>query len=110
MHVKSLSPLSSHTDVDESWMPYQVKSSICGLRLQLSLDVINSILSLALILYTDGSRFDSGRTDSGVLMKTSTGEHKYYFRNPYHRSSFRFELVAIREAINLALEADADDV
>ncbi|GFT95969.1 putative RNA-directed DNA polymerase from transposon BS [Nephila pilipes] len=77
---------------------------------QLSLEVINSILSRALVLYTDESRSDLGRSGSGVLIKTGTGEIRYCFRNPDHSSIFRSELFAIREALNPALEADADDV
>ncbi|GFU26450.1 RNase H domain-containing protein [Nephila pilipes] len=63
---------------------------------QLSLEVINSIPSRALVLYTDGSRSDSGKTGSGVLMKTSTGEQRYCFRNPDHTLQFF--------ALNLLLE------
>ncbi|GFT57015.1 RNA-directed DNA polymerase from mobile element jockey [Nephila pilipes] len=42
-------------------------------------------------------------------MKTSAGEHKYCFRNPDHSSVFSSELVAVRKALNLALEADTND-
>ncbi|GFU33011.1 RNase H domain-containing protein [Nephila pilipes] len=77
---------------------------------QLSLEIINSIPSRALVLYTDVGRPDSGRTCSGVLMKTRTRENRYCFRNPDHSSVFRSELVAIRKALNLVLEADAEDV
>ncbi|GFQ71057.1 hypothetical protein TNCT_624691 [Trichonephila clavata] len=44
---------------------------------QLALEVIDNIPSQALVLYTDGSRSDSGRTSSGVLMKTNTEEFRY---------------------------------
>ncbi|GFU48226.1 RNase H domain-containing protein [Nephila pilipes] len=62
------------------------------LLLQLSLKVIPSQT-----LNTDGSRSDSEKTDSGIPMKSSAGEYRYYFRNPDHSSDFCSELVAIRE-------------
>ncbi|GFR02542.1 RNase H domain-containing protein [Trichonephila clavata] len=65
--------------------------------------------SQALVLYTDGRRSDSGRTGSGVFMKTNTEEFLYRFRNPYNSSVFRSELVVIREALNLALDNRASD-
>ncbi|GFR31164.1 putative RNA-directed DNA polymerase from transposon BS [Trichonephila clavata] len=76
---------------------------------QLTLEVIDNIPSQALVLYTDGSRSDSGRTDSGVFMKTNTEEFRYRFRSPDNSSVFRSELVAIREALNLALDNRASD-
>ncbi|GFT94332.1 putative RNA-directed DNA polymerase from transposon BS [Nephila pilipes] len=77
---------------------------------QLTFEVINSNTSHDLVLYTEGSRSDFGRMGNGVLMKMSTGEHRYCFRNPYHSSVFFSELVAIREAVNLVLEAEVDVV
>ncbi|GFU30389.1 hypothetical protein NPIL_551541 [Nephila pilipes] len=68
-------------------------------------EVINSIPFRALVLYTDGSRSDSGRTGSGFLRKISTREHGYCFRNPDHSSVFRSELAAIRVTLNLSMEA-----
>ncbi|GBM03393.1 putative RNA-directed DNA polymerase from transposon BS, partial [Araneus ventricosus] len=40
---------------------------------QLSLELINNISSQALVLYTDGSKSDSGRTGSGVYAKAEDG-------------------------------------
>ncbi|GIY01197.1 RNase H domain-containing protein [Caerostris extrusa] len=71
---------------------------------QLALEIINNISSWALVIYTDGSKSDSGRTGSGIFMKTSTGEFRYRFRNPNHSSVFRSELSAISEALSLALD------
>ncbi|GFQ98777.1 RNase H domain-containing protein [Trichonephila clavata] len=42
-------------------------------------------------------------------MKTNTEEFKYRFRNPDNSSVFRSELVATREALNLALDHRASD-
>ncbi|GIY62128.1 uncharacterized protein CEXT_71491 [Caerostris extrusa] len=47
---------------------------------QLALEIINNISARALVIYTDGSKSDSGRTDSGIFMKTSTGEFRYHFK------------------------------
>ncbi|GIZ05175.1 uncharacterized protein CEXT_554791 [Caerostris extrusa] len=48
---------------------------------QLALVIINNISPRALVIYTDGSKSDSGRTGSEIFMKTSTGEFRYRFRN-----------------------------
>ncbi|GBM34661.1 hypothetical protein AVEN_122055-1 [Araneus ventricosus] len=40
---------------------------------QLSLEVINNISSRALVLYTDGSKSDKGRTGSGVYARAEDG-------------------------------------
>ncbi|GFR12769.1 RNase H domain-containing protein [Trichonephila clavata] len=42
-------------------------------------------------------------------MKTNTEYFRYRFRNPDNSSVFRSELVAIREALNLALDNRASD-
>ncbi|GIY92420.1 putative RNA-directed DNA polymerase from transposon BS [Caerostris extrusa] len=77
---------------------------------QLALEIINNISPRALVIYTDGSKSDSGRTGSGIFMKTSTGEFRYRFRNPDHSSVFRSELTAISEALSLALDFKVPDV
>ncbi|GIX97120.1 RNase H domain-containing protein [Caerostris extrusa] len=71
---------------------------------QLALEILNNISPRALVIYTDGSKSDSGRTSRGICMKTSTGEFRYRFRNPDHSSVFRSELTAISEALSLALD------
>ncbi|GIY93243.1 RNase H domain-containing protein [Caerostris extrusa] len=76
---------------------------------QLTLEIINNISPRALVIYTDGSKSDSGRTGSGIFMKT-TGEFRYRFRNPDHSSVFRSELTAISEALSLALDFKVPDV
>ncbi|GIY96230.1 putative RNA-directed DNA polymerase from transposon BS [Caerostris extrusa] len=77
---------------------------------QLALEIINNISSRALVIYTERSKSDSGRTGSGIFMKTSTGEFRYRFRNPDHSSVFRSELTAISEALSLALDFRVPDV
>ncbi|GIY91993.1 RNase H domain-containing protein [Caerostris extrusa] len=77
---------------------------------QLALEIINNISPRALVIYTDGSKSDSGRTGSGIFMKTSAGEFRYRFRNPDHSSVFRSELTAISEALSLALDFKVPDV
>ncbi|GFR08207.1 RNase H domain-containing protein [Trichonephila clavata] len=42
-------------------------------------------------------------------MKTNTEEFRYRFRNPDNSSVFSSEIVAIREALNLALDNRASD-
>ncbi|GBM39162.1 hypothetical protein AVEN_208341-1 [Araneus ventricosus] len=64
----------------------------------------------ALVLYTDGSKSDSGRTGSGVNATAENGlVFRCRFRNPDNRSVFRSELLAIREALNFALRSEASD-
>ncbi|GIZ00100.1 RNase H domain-containing protein [Caerostris extrusa] len=77
---------------------------------QLALEIINNISPRDLVIYTDGSKSVSGRTGKGIFMKTSTGEFRYRFRNPDHSSVFRSELIAISEALSLALDLKVPDV
>ncbi|GBM50334.1 hypothetical protein AVEN_142343-1 [Araneus ventricosus] len=78
---------------------------------QLSLELINNIPSQALVLYTDGSKSDSGRTGSGVYAKAKDGlVFRCRFRNPDNCSVFRSELLAIREASNFALHFENSDI
>ncbi|GBM36058.1 hypothetical protein AVEN_221226-1 [Araneus ventricosus] len=61
---------------------------------QLSLKLINYIPSQALVLYTDGSKSESGRTGSGVYSKAEDGlVFRCRFRNPDNCSVFRSELL-----------------
>ncbi|GBN21683.1 hypothetical protein AVEN_11166-1 [Araneus ventricosus] len=77
---------------------------------QLSLELINNIPSRALVLYTDGSKSDSGRTGSGVYAKAEDGlVFRCRFRNPDNCSVFRSELLAIREALDFALHFENSD-
>ncbi|GBL72539.1 hypothetical protein AVEN_127815-1 [Araneus ventricosus] len=77
---------------------------------QLSLELINNIPSQALVLYTDGSKSDSGRIGSGVYAKAEDGlVFRCRFRNPDNCSVFRSELLAIREALDFALHFENSD-
>ncbi|GBM24118.1 hypothetical protein AVEN_50236-1 [Araneus ventricosus] len=76
---------------------------------QLSLELINNIPSQALVLYTDGSKSDSGRTGNGVYAKDDL-VFRCRFRNPDNCSVFRSELLAIREALNFALHFENSDI
>ncbi|GBN54504.1 hypothetical protein AVEN_98493-1 [Araneus ventricosus] len=77
---------------------------------QLSLEVINNISSQAPMLYTDGSKSDSGRTGSGVYAKVEDGlVFRCRFRNPDNCSVFRSELLAIREALVFPLRFEIRD-
>ncbi|GBN81868.1 hypothetical protein AVEN_231476-1 [Araneus ventricosus] len=78
---------------------------------QLSLELINNIPSQALVLYTDGSKSDSGRTGSGVYAKAEDGlVFRCRFRKQDNCSVFRSELLAIREALNFALHFENSDI
>ncbi|GBN31140.1 hypothetical protein AVEN_25957-1 [Araneus ventricosus] len=74
---------------------------------QLSLELINNIPFQALVLYTDGSKSDSGRTGSGVYAKA---DDSLVFRCRFRKSDFRSELLAIREALNFALHFENSDI
>ncbi|GBN58592.1 hypothetical protein AVEN_123112-1 [Araneus ventricosus] len=77
---------------------------------QLSLEVIINILSQALVLYTDGSKSDSGRTGSGVYAKAEDGlVFRWRFRNPDNCSVFVPELLAIREDLDFAFRFETSD-
>ncbi|GBN71096.1 hypothetical protein AVEN_247195-1 [Araneus ventricosus] len=77
---------------------------------QLSLEVINNIPSQALVLYTDGSKSNSGRTGSGVYARAEDGlVFRCRFRNPDNCSVFRSELLAITEALDFALRSETSD-
>ncbi|GFY35202.1 RNase H domain-containing protein [Trichonephila clavipes] len=70
--------------------------------------MINDIPDQALIIYTDGSRSDTGRTGSGSFSKTPGNDVKISIRNPDHCSVFRLELIAISGALDHALNSYKD--
>ncbi|GIY11616.1 hypothetical protein CEXT_20561 [Caerostris extrusa] len=59
----------------------------------LALEVINNIPSQALVICTDGTKYDSERTVSGVFMKSG---FRYRFRNLDHSLMFRSVLITIK--------------
>ncbi|GFU17442.1 DUF4817 domain-containing protein [Trichonephila clavipes] len=68
---------------------------------QLALELINDIPDQALIIYTDGSRSDTGRAGSGIFSNTPGNDARNSIRNPDHCSVFRSGLIAIRGALYL---------
>ncbi|GFU04592.1 RNase H domain-containing protein [Trichonephila clavipes] len=74
--------------------------TIVAFRKNLSL---NDIPDQALIIYTDGSRSDTGRTWSGIFSNTPGNDVKISIRNPDHCSVFKSELIAFSGALDHAL-------
>ncbi|GFS86339.1 phosphate-regulating neutral endopeptidase [Trichonephila clavipes] len=72
---------------------------------QLALEEINDIPDQALIIYTDGSRSDTGRAGKGIFSNTHENDVKISIRNPDHCPVFRSELVAINGALDHALNS-----
>ncbi|GFS73539.1 RNase H domain-containing protein [Trichonephila clavipes] len=77
---------------------------------QLALEVINDIPDQAFIIYTDGSRSDTGRAGSGIFSNTPGNDVKISIRNPDHCSVFRSELIAISGALDHALNSYKDSI
>ncbi|GFX21025.1 RNase H domain-containing protein [Trichonephila clavipes] len=77
---------------------------------QLALEVINGIPDQALIIYTDGSRSDTGRAGSGIFSNTPGNDVKISIRNPDHCSVFRSQLIAISGALEHALNSYKDSI
>ncbi|GIX89346.1 hypothetical protein CEXT_804491 [Caerostris extrusa] len=64
--------------------PVLVNRRTIRLLKQLALETVNDIPSEALVVYTDGSKFDDGRAGSGVLISNSEEENKIDVRNYSH--------------------------
>ncbi|GFV97254.1 RNase H domain-containing protein [Trichonephila clavipes] len=77
---------------------------------QLTLEVINDIPDQALIIYTDGSRSDTGRAGSGIFSNTPGNDVKISIRNPDHCPVFRSELIAISGALDHAVNSYKDSI
>ncbi|GFS59536.1 putative RNA-directed DNA polymerase from transposon BS [Trichonephila clavipes] len=77
---------------------------------QLALEIINDIPDQALIVYTDGSCSDTGRAGSGIFSNTPGNDVKISIRNSDHCSVFRSELIAIRGALDHALNSYNDSI
>ncbi|GFW50607.1 putative RNA-directed DNA polymerase from transposon BS [Trichonephila clavipes] len=77
---------------------------------QLALEVINDISDQALIIYTDGSRSDTGSAGSGIFSNTPGNDVKISIRNPDHCSVFRSEPIAISGALDHALNFYKDSI
>ncbi|GFT55254.1 RNase H domain-containing protein [Trichonephila clavipes] len=77
---------------------------------QLALEVINDIPDRALIIYTDGSRSDTGRVGCGIFSNTPGNDFKISIRNLDHCSVFRSELIAISGTLDNALNSYKDSI
>ncbi|GFV23449.1 RNase H domain-containing protein [Trichonephila clavipes] len=77
---------------------------------QLAFEVINNIPDQALIIYTDGSRSDTGRAGSGIFGNTPGNDVKISIRNPDHCSIFRSELFSISGVLDHAFNSYKDSI
>ncbi|GFW20761.1 transposable element Tc1 transposase [Trichonephila clavipes] len=106
-----ITPIDSfnHVEFREELLTSTPKhSSHPELLRQLALEVINGMPDQALIVYTDGSRSDTGRDGSGIFSNTPGKDVKISIRNPDHYSVFRSELIAISGALDHALNSYKD--
>ncbi|GFX92811.1 gag-pol [Trichonephila clavipes] len=70
---------------------------------QLALEVIRNIPDDALLIYTDGSRNEHSRSDSGIYIKSQNYSRHIKLRNSDGCSVFRIQLIAIDIGLNKAL-------
>ncbi|GFV82212.1 RNase H domain-containing protein [Trichonephila clavipes] len=106
-----ISPIDSfnHVEFREELLTSTPKhSSHPEVLRQVALEVINDIPNQALIVYTDGSRSDTGRAGSGIFSNTPGNDAKISIRNSDHCSVFRSELIAISGAFDHALNSYKD--
>ncbi|GFW68760.1 RNase H domain-containing protein [Trichonephila clavipes] len=112
-HLSCITPIVSfnHVEFREELLTSTPKhSSHPELLRQLALEVINDIRDQALIIYTDGSRLDTGREGSGIFSNTPGNDVKISIRNLDHCSIFRSELIAISGALDHALSSYKDNI
>ncbi|GFW01904.1 RNase H domain-containing protein [Trichonephila clavipes] len=108
-----ITPIDSfnHVEFREELLTSTPKhSSHPELLRQLALEVIIDIPDQVLIIYTDGSRSDTGRAGSGIFSNTPGNDVKISIRNPDHCSVFRSELIAISGALDHALNSYKDNI
>ncbi|GFW68726.1 RNase H domain-containing protein [Trichonephila clavipes] len=108
-----ITPIDSfnHVEFREELLTSTPKhSSHPELLRQLALEVINYIPDQALIIYTDGSRLDTGRAGSGIFSNTPGNDVKISIRNPDHCFVFRSELIDISDALDHALNSYKDSI
>ncbi|GFS76965.1 RNase H domain-containing protein [Trichonephila clavipes] len=108
-----ISPIESFKYVEfrEELLTFTPKhSSPPELLRQLALEVINDIPNQALIVYTDGSRLDTGRGGSGIFSNTPGNDVKISTRNSDHCSVFRSELIAISGVLDHTLNSYKDSI
>ncbi|GFW40249.1 RNase H domain-containing protein [Trichonephila clavipes] len=108
-----ITPISSfnHVEFPKELLTCTPKhSSHPELLRQLALEVINDTPDQALIIYTDGSRSDTGGAGSGIFSYNPGNDVKIRIRNPDHCSVFISELIAISGALYHALNAYKDSI
>ncbi|GFY12384.1 RNase H domain-containing protein [Trichonephila clavipes] len=108
-----ITPIDSfnHVEFREELLTSTPKhSSHPELLRQLALEVINDIPDQALIIYTDGSRSDTGKAGSGIFSNIPGTNVKISIRTPDHCSAFRSELIAISGALDHALNSYKDSI
>ncbi|GFX34261.1 RNase H domain-containing protein [Trichonephila clavipes] len=107
-----ITPIDSlnHVEFREELLTSTPKhSSRPELLRQLALEVMNDIPDQALVIYTDGSRSDTGRAGSGIFSNIPGTDVKIRIRNPDHYSVFCSELIAISGALDHALNSYTDN-
>ncbi|GFW72641.1 RNase H domain-containing protein [Trichonephila clavipes] len=112
-NVGTSTPIDSfnHVEFREELLTSTPKhSSHPELLRQLALEVINDKPDQALIIYTDGSRSDTGRAGSGIFSNTPGNDVKISIRNLDQCSVFRSELIAISGALDHALNSYKDSI
>ncbi|GFX80639.1 phosphate-regulating neutral endopeptidase [Trichonephila clavipes] len=86
---------------------YSKHSKHSELLRQLALEVINDIPDQAVIIYTDGSRSDTGKAGSGIFRNTPKSNVKISIRGIL---TTRSELIAINGALDHALTSNKDSI
>ncbi|XP_055932087.1 uncharacterized protein LOC129962366 [Argiope bruennichi] len=99
-------PLRGISFNDELRSPVNKQVDHPDLLKQLDLEVVNSIPSGALVIYTDGSKMEDDRTGSGVFINSNDSEVRISIQTPYNCSVFRSEIIAIVTALNYAQTTD----
>ncbi|GFV04160.1 RNase H domain-containing protein [Trichonephila clavipes] len=94
----------------KNWAIATEKLTYPELLRQLTLEVINDIPDQALIIYTDGSRSDTGRAGNGIFSNTPGNDVQISIRNPDPCSVFRSELIAISGALDHTLNSSKDSI
>ncbi|XP_055934983.1 uncharacterized protein LOC129964259 [Argiope bruennichi] len=75
---------------DELTSPANKQVDHPDLLKQLALEVVNSILSGVLVIYTDASKMEDGRTESGVFIHSNDSEVRISIQNTDNCSVFRW--------------------
>ncbi|GFV61323.1 RNase H domain-containing protein [Trichonephila clavipes] len=98
-------------DIQPLTMRFEVNSySHPELLRQLAPEVIKEIPDQAFIIYTDGSRSDTGRARSGIFSNTPWNDVKISSRNSDYCSVFRSELIDISGALDSDLNSNKDSI